>query len=217
MEVSVSDKVEHFFEKFSLRKYAKGQILLLSGDHSENIYFLLEGKVKVYDVNYRGDEVILNVFKPGAFFPMSQAINKDSSNPYIYEAETDIMLRQAPNDAVVSFIKDNPDVMFDLLSRVYKGADGLLGRMAYLMSSSARSRLMYELLIEIKRFGKEIAQNKWEIHISEKDLGARAGLTRETVSREMQKLKKENLITAESKRFIINDFELLQTKLGHGF
>lgn len=141
MSVVVSNKIEDFFARYRLRQYAKGQILILNGDEPEYVYHLLKGNVKVYDVTYRGDEIILNVFKPPAFFPMSLAINR-GENPYIYEAETDIELRQAPAKDVVEFIKENPDVMYDLLSRVYRGTDGLLGRMAQLMASSAKSRLI---------------------------------------------------------------------------
>lgn len=92
------------FSKYRLRKYAKGQVLILNGEDTDYIYNLVSGKVKEYDVSYRGDEIILNVFKPPAFFPMSLAINK-VTNPYIYEAETDIEIRQAPADEVVVLSK----------------------------------------------------------------------------------------------------------------
>lgn len=215
MNEEILTKVENFFAQYRLRKYAKGQVLILNGDQTNYVYHLVQGKVKEYDVTYRGDEIILNVFKPPAFFPMSLAINK-VSNPYIYEAESDIEVRQAPADDVVAFIKANPDVMFDLLSRVYRGTDGLLGRITYLMSGSAKSRLIYELIIEAKRFGKN-NKGVTSLDISEKDLGARAGLSRETVSREMSKLKSEKLIEVRSKDILIKNLPALEKKLGQEF
>lgn len=213
MTPSVTDKVENFFSQYRLRRFSKGQILILNGDQTDYIYQLIKGKVKQYDVTYRGDEIILNVFKPPAFFPMSLAIN-DTKNPYIYEAETDIELRQAPIDKTVLFIKSNPDVLYDLLSRVYKGVDGLLGRMTYLMASSAKSRLIYELIIEARRFGKMNNHGGCIITISEKDLGARAGLSRETVSREFSKLNNENLISSHGSEITLKSISALEKKLG---
>jgi CRP/FNR family transcriptional regulator, cyclic AMP receptor protein len=209
----ITAKIDDFFAKYKLRHYAKGQILILSGDQSDYVYRLVTGNVKQYDVTYRGDEIILNIFKPPAFFPMSLAINK-VPNPYIYEAETDIEIRQAPAEEVIDFIKANPDVLFDLLSRVYRGVDGLLGRMAHLMSSSARSRLIYELVIEAQRFGEPQKNGEYIVNISEKDLGARAGLSRETVSRELSKLKTEGLVAVRSKDLLLKDFSALERKLG---
>lgn len=212
MSADVSAKIEEFFDKYRSRKYAKGQILILNGDDTSYVYHLLSGKVKQYDVTYRGDEIILNVFKPPAFFPMSLAVNGGTS-PYIYEADSDVEIRQAPVDDVVAFVKANPDVLYDLLSRVYRGVDGLIGRMAFLMASSAKSRLMYELLIEARRFGTMNEDGSCLLQISEKDLGARAGLSRETISREINKLKKENLITID-KDILIKSVTALEKKLG---
>lgn len=214
MTADVTPKIEEFFGQYNLRHYSKGQILLLNGDETDYVYHLISGKVKQYDVSYRGDEVILNVFKPPAFFPMSLAINK-GVNPYIYEAETDIEIRQAPANEVVEFVKANPDVLLDLLSRVYRGVDGLLGRVVHLMSSSARSRLLYELIIECRRFGKDQPAGGCVITLNEKDLGARAGLSRETVNREVSKLKKDGLIKVSHNNFLVKDVAELEHKLGY--
>lgn len=213
MNQDIAQKVDDFFTQYRLRCYSKGQVLVLNGDRAPYVYHIITGKVKEYDVTYRGDEIILNVFKSPAFFPMSLAINKSVSS-HIYEAETDIEVRQAPADEVVVFLRSNPDVMFDLLSRLYRGVDGLLGRMAHLMSRSARSRLLYELLVECRRFGKEGINDEYLLTIKGGDLAARAGLSRETVSREMQKLIADGLVTITSAGVTIKSLDALQQKIG---
>jgi len=213
MSDEVTVKIDRFFSRYQLRHYAKGQILLVGGEDTEKVFNLVKGRVKQYDVSYRGDEVILNVFKPPAFFPMSIAINH-TPNPYVYEADTDVDIRQAPSVEVIDFMKANPDVMFDLLGRVYRGMDGLLGRMSLLMSSSAKSRLMYELILEARRFGISQTDGGFMLNINEIDLGARAGLSRETVNREMHKLKQDGLIEVRAKSIVIKDVGLLEQKLG---
>lgn len=212
MTEDITPKIEDFFAQYRLRQYAKGQIMILNGDNTDYVYHLIKGRVKEYDVSHHGDEVVLNVFKPPAFFPMSLAINK-VPNHYIYEAETDIEIRQAPADAVVTFIKANPDVMYDLLSRVYRGVDGMFGRMTRLMAGSAKSRLMYELALEARRFGVIQKNGSCALGIHEKDLGIRAGLSRETVSREMNKLKAEGVIVVSNKGILINNLKALEKKL----
>ncbi len=209
MSDDIYKKVTEFFGAYRVRSFDKGQVLMLSGDETDYVYLLEKGKVKVYDVTARGDEIILNVFKPKSFFPMSLAVNK-ISNPYIYEAETDIQIRQAPAGEVVAFVKNNPDVMYDLLSRVYAGVDGLLGRMARLMEGSARNRLIYELILESRRFSKVESDGSSMLDISEKDLGSRAALSRETISREMRKLKTENLVGVANKQILIKNLSRLE-------
>lgn len=212
MNQEIAKKISDFFEKYPVRSYHKGQILIHAGDEPDFILNIVEGKIKQYDLSYRGDEVILNIFKPPAFFPMSFAINK-TSNEYFYEADSDVMLRKAPIDEVIGFIKDNPDVLYDLLGRVYRGTDGLIRRIAHLMASTAKSRVIYELIVECRRFGDE-KDGRYNVHLSELDLGARAGLSRETVNREISKLKSEGLLNVTNKHIIVPDLEKLEQLLG---
>lgn len=213
MDSLITEKIHSFFSDYPQRHYRKGQILIHAHDEPTHVFHLLEGRVKQYDISYRGDEVVLNVFKPLAFFPMSYAINH-TPNVYFFEAETDVVLRQAPNDEAVAFLKANSDVLFDLLSRVYKGTDGLLGRLAHLMAGSARSRVLYELLIEARRFGEPRGKGM-AITLTESDIGAHAGLARETVSREIHKLKDEGLISLIKKEIWINDLDRLAASVSH--
>ena len=212
MDKIITDKIEQFFSQYKLRQYPKGHILILNGSPIEYIFYIKSGIVKQYDISHKGDEIMLNIFKPPAFFPMSHAINGGES-PYTYEAKTELQLRQAPSKEVVQFLKENPDVLFDLLSRVYNGIDGLLARVTHLMASSARERLLFELLIESRRFGKQTAGGSYNLRISEKELAARAGLSRETVSRELHELRKEQLVTKDKYQIIIPDLMAVVERL----
>jgi CRP/FNR family cyclic AMP-dependent transcriptional regulator len=207
----VEQKVADFFGAYRLRKFAKGQVLVFSGEKPTSIYYLVAGRVKVYDVTNNGEEIILNVFKETAFFPMSRIILEEPSQ-FIFEAETDIEVRVAPGVDVLPFVQANNDVLFDLMCRVYSGVDGIMGRAAHLMAGTARDRLIYELLIEAKRFGKETAVG-YELSLFEKDLGARAGLSRETVSREMHKLKTAGLVSVHNKVLSVPSIDKLKELL----
>jgi len=213
MALSPADKVSAIFSKYPKRSYPKGQILVFADENPEHIYYITKGKVRKYDVSYRGDEVIVNIFKPPAFFPMSWAINR-SANHFFYKTEMETEVHVVPIDDALVFLKSNPDVMLDLLSRIYKGMDGLLGRVVHLMSGSARSRLIYELIIECRRFGTLNKDGSYSLNITEVDLAARSGLSRETVSREMQNLKKRKWITMLSKEVRVNAISVLEKALG---
>lgn len=213
MPSQVAAKIEAFFSKYPQRTYPKGQILVFADENPEHIFYVAEGRVRKYDVSYRGDEVVVNIFKPPAFFPMSWAINR-LPNKFFYKTEVETKLHVVPVDDALQFIKDNPDVMLDLLSRIYSGMDGLFGRLVHLMSGSAKSRLLYELIIECRRFGQEQPDGSYKLDISEVDMAARSGLSRETVSREIHKLKDNGLVSVTSKGIVVTDIKQLEKKLG---
>jgi CRP-like cAMP-binding protein len=212
MDISIQSQIEAFFDGFPLRRAAKGQILIPAHEAPQHIYHLVEGRVKQYDISYRGDEVVLNTFKPPAFFPMSYAINR-TPNVYFYEAEIDAEYHQAPFDDTLEFLLSHPDVLFNLLSRVYSGTDGLLGRLAHLMAGSARSRVLYELLIECRRFGAPRGHGM-VIDLNESDIAAHAGLARETVSRELKALKDTDVVSIIKQEIFVNDLGKLSALVG---
>lgn len=212
MHTSPNEKIENFFSRYPLRRFNRRHILIFADEKVDTIYFLVSGLVKQYGISHRGDETILNIFKENTFFPMSHALN-DNPTSHIFEAETDIEVRHAPSVDVLKLLRENPDITYDLLRRVYKGTDGLLGRLAQLMSGSARTRLIYEILVEARRFGVKNDDGSYSVHMLEKDLGARSGLTRETVNREIHKLKQDKLIVVERSSLHIPSMETLATHL----
>lgn len=213
MAAPVQEKIAATLGAYPKRTYPKGQILIFADENPEHIYYIVRGRVRKYDVSYRGDEVIVNIYKPPAFFPMSWAINH-TPNKYFYKTEEETEMHVIPADDAVDFVKNNPDVLYDLVSRIYSGLDGMLGRIVHLMSGTAKSRLIYELIIECRRFGEQKADGSYDLGVTESDLAARSGLSRETVSREMRKLKDRGWLSVTPQQLRVNDINVLEHLLG---
>ncbi len=211
MEKRLAEKIDAFFTQFKHIRCKKGEILIRAEEDPPSIFYLKEGNVRQYIISRKGDEVVVNIFRPISFFPMSWAMNA-TQNIYFFETMTETKLWKAPKAQVVSFVKSEPEILYDLLKRVYVGTDGVLLRMAYLMSGSAHERLITELLILAKRFGIKNG-SKIDLKISEKDLAMQTGMTRETVSREMRYLKQKHLVTFDKNILTIYHFESLQDAL----
>lgn len=208
-------KIEDFFGHYPKREFAKGEILIHAGEEPKGVLYLLEGQVSQYDIAANGNEVVVNVFKPHTFFPMSWAINK-TPNRYFFKADSLVMAHQAPAGEAVAFLRREPEVVFDLLSRVYRGTDGLLRRTAHLMGGDARSRLLFEILNAANRFGSQGRDGATTVPLNEGELAKRSGLARETVSRAMQSLKVEGLVTVSAIGITVPNIVRLEGELGVG-
>lgn len=213
MDTSVKQKLDNFFKAYKNQKFKKGELLVRADDDPAGVFYLVDGVVRRYSISSSGEELNLNIFKPISFFPMDWAINQTSSSHY-YEAMTTVEVFRAPRDETVRFFKENNDVMFDLISRVYHGLDGYMMRMEYLMVGNAQFRLLTELLIYAKRFGKpKNGQVIVDIKLTEKDLASQSGIARETVSRELQKLKAKKLINFKNSQLVVYDIKKLEQEL----
>lgn len=145
--------------------------------------------------------------------PIAQAINQKTVNRFYYAADTDVTVRIAPTGDVVKMLHENPDIMMALLHRVNRGLDEFLGRAVSLMASSALSRVAYEIYIETTRFGTLEDSGYYFIEVNERNIAARTGLTRETVNREIRKLKEIDAVAVERRGLVIKDLQLLEKKL----
>lgn len=210
---SIKDKVASFFSAFPQRTYDKGELLVRAEEPLDTVFYIIEGRVSQYDISPVGNEVVVNVFMPLTFFPMSTAMNH-VPNHYFFEASTKTIAHVVPAEAAVQFLKDNPDVTFDLLARVYRGVDGVLRRMAHLMGGDASSRLLFELINAALRFGETQPDGAIFVPLKEHDLARQSGLARETVNRVLQHLKTEGVVTISRNGATVHNMDKLQEMLG---
>jgi len=205
---TVDIKIKRFFGQYRLRNYDKGETLIQAGRATKVIFFLEKGIVAQQDITPKGHKIVINIFKPGAFFPISQAL--DPTDDYFYfEALEEVSVRLCPVDDALNFLSENPDVQLDLLKRVYRGTSGLLRKQAQLMGGSAASRVIWELISSCYRFG-EPKGTGYSLKINEVELSRQSGLARETVNREMAKLKNDNYITVHNQTVEIADIAQLE-------
>lgn len=205
MKKLLERKLNDFFSKYKLQKFTKGEIIIRGDDPPPGIFYLKEGVVREYVISNRDLQLTLNVFKPYAFFPVAYAINNTVSN-HFYQAQTQAILWRAPVSDFLHFIKSEPDVMFDLLSRIYRGLEGFFKRLEYSMAKDATQRLIIELLIHARRFGPNLI-------LTQQDLAEQSGIARETVNRILKTLKAKGLIGFKDKKLIISSLEELEKEL----
>jgi CRP-like cAMP-binding protein len=212
-QLTHTEKTLKFFSKFRVRNFTKNEVIIDPNVPNDNVFFIVSGRIKKYSVNYKGDEVVMTVFRRGSFIPITESIGQKLKNRFYYAADSEkVETRVAPDSDVQKMLIDNPDVMLALLHRVNRALDEFLGRALALMASSALSRVAYEIYTEAKRFGIREASDII-ISLNERSIAARTGLTRETVNREIRKLKEIQAVRVERRGIIVTDLTKLETKL----
>jgi CRP/FNR family transcriptional regulator len=141
---------------------------------------------------------------------MSWAIAGIKNNSF-YEAMTNVTVKLAPKDAVIAFLKKEPDVTFDLLRRIYIGMEGLWMHFESITTGNSTIKLIASLVILAKRFGKEEkGSTVIQLKMSEQDVANYAGIARETASRELQKLKRNKIVSFENGTITVHDLQELE-------
>ena len=213
MESTILSKLDTFFFSFPSQNFKKGELLFRAGTTPSGIYYIEEGVVRRYWISENGEEITLNLYKPHTFLPMSWAI-ADIPNTHFYEAMAHVKAKKAPKDTVLQFLHTEPDIVYDLLRRVYIGMEGLWMHMESLTAGNSYTKLIASLVILAKRFGtKENKDVVIRLKMSEKDIANYAGMSRETASRELQKLKKDSILSFDKGTIIVHDLQALEGML----
>lgn len=210
---NVEVKVENFFLQFTKHLYQKGEMILEPDQNPLGAYYLKKGYVREYGISPQGVEITLHIFSPQSYFPMMWVM-AEIPNRYYYDALTDVEVYSAPKEKILLFLKENPDVLWDLNQRLFMGLDKLIARIEYLAYGKAYEKVISILLYLARHFG-EVKNGKVYINqkFTHRDIGSLAAISRETASREWEKLEKSKLITMEDQIIVIPDIQRLQQEI----
>lgn len=210
MDKEVKKKLDNFFSKHKLVKYRKKELIIRADDLPLGIFYLKEGLVKEFVSTQDGEDVILNLYKPPSLFPLQYAINNTTPTHY-FEANLPSTLYRAPKEETLQFISQHPDILLDLISRIYRGLEGLFKRIENLMAGSAQARIITELIIYARRFGiKDDDGILINLKLTQKDLSEQTGIARETIGRILKKLKDDDLINFKDRKIFIKYLRKLE-------
>lgn len=195
MDPSVQRKLENFFSKYKLLSFKKGEVLVRAENPIFGVYLLKKGYIRQYVVSEDGDEITINIFRPISFIPMMLIIGQ-MENKYFFEAATPVEVWRAPVDKTLEFIKNDPEVLYNLAKRFAQGLNGIAQRLEDLMFENAEKRVGSLLSYLLSRFGEKDESNiVINLPLTHKDIAAWVNLTRETASRQIEKLIKQGIIS----------------------
>ncbi len=190
--------------------YRKGDIVIRGDDEPTGVYFIRSGIVKMSSIDEDGEELSVNIYKTGTFFPMTWAIG-DIDNTYNYQALTEAKLVRVPREKFIRFLEKSPEVLYDLTRRILVGLDGLIFNMRHLLSGKSEAKVAVIIYTLGKRFGvAKGSQIEIGIGLSHNDISRFAGLTRETTTIAINNLIKKGVIAQKQRRIYIKDMESLK-------
>lgn len=187
---------QEFLGGFEKKLFKKGDVILFQGETPRWACVIARGVVKVYNINRSGDEQLVQFKSVLEVMPLSWVYGKASSAVYYYEAITDGAYYCVEPDKYLEFLKANPDLMFGELNRMVTHYVAQTMSFNALLNSKASDKLINTLRYLMLSHGHRVG-DKVEIMIklTQQDFANVTGLTRETVSIELAKLKKQGVVS----------------------
>lgn len=209
-EVSL-EKISKLIEE---KVYKKGEILFQEGEEGKGVYFIKEGKIKIYKSSVDGKEHILHILEKGEMFAEvcilnglpypASAMAIEKSQVYIIENSKLEKLIITNSEIAIEIIK----LMSNRLVSISKQVETI----AFKDSLGKVSSLIIRMLTEK---GEDLKDGSvLRLDVSRQDMANMVSLTRESLTRTLTKLKDMNIIDISKDSIIIKDIKSIINHIG---
>ena len=212
MDQHIYDTVNDFFKDFPLVRLQKGQAVLIDGIEKPDILWMRQGIIRMYQIAEDGTEITLTFFRAPDFFPMRLYLSH-RQDEYYFQAFNVVTARKAPAADVETFLKNNPNVLFELTKSFADAITGLLLRIEQLSTQNAYHRVASFMLYLIHTFGELNSDGNYQvsIHMGHRDIASWVGVARETVSHQMERLSDAGIVVVQDKKLVVLDMQQLKS------
>ena len=193
-------------------KIAKGSILFKEGDDGEHLYVIIDGKLKLGTASGDGRENLLSILGPGEMFG-ELSLFDPGPRTSTATAVTDAKLLSLSHEKVIPWLKQNPEVSLQLLTRLSQRLRRTNEAVGDLVFSDVPGRVAKALIDLGERFGKTSAEGLLVNHdLTQEELAQLVGASRETVNKALADFAGRGWLKLDGRSVLITDVERLSKR-----
>ena len=192
-------------ENMEDHEYACKHVLYTPEDLLEHSYILKEGEVTLYQ--QVGDKrVVLDILKPGAMF--GSILEGDGvEEGHFAEVTQDSYICTLPHDFFVRLAQKRPDIALKAIQTLSRQLSEYHTHVRLLSMLSAQERILVMMHLINRKDDRSILPSILRIptKLTHEKLGGLTGLTRETVTKQLQELERRGLIQVQKKHIRLTE------------
>jgi CRP/FNR family transcriptional regulator len=204
---------EHRAELESLARpysFAKKEIVFGAGSPGNDVYILLEGRVKIYQISDLGRKVILWFCFPGELFGLAETTQVRPREVYA-EACTATRVLAFDEKEFKGFLAAHSDaamLAIELLATRLRVAGEMLLNVS---SDDVKTRLI-KLITRLNAvYGKRVERESFlDIQLTHQDMADMIGASRQTVTTTLGQLRRKGVLRIKDHRLHIPDLDLFE-------
>ncbi|MBC7320398.1 Crp/Fnr family transcriptional regulator [bacterium] len=195
------------------RSYEKGEVIILQDTRVDGLYIVVNGSVRISRLSEDGRVKVLAILSAGDIIGEMSILDEELASATA-EALEDSRLLFIKREDFQGILLKYPIITLSIAQILVKRlrlADEEIENLAFY---SVRSRVIKTLIELVNRYGEKTSRGlKISFKFTHQELADMVGSSRETVSRIISTLEKEQLITNEGGYTIVKDIERLKAHL----
>ncbi len=197
------------------RSYKKLTEIYAPGDESSIIYFVLSGRIKIYDLTEDGREIIFRICGPKSWFGLS-AIFGGKGRPVYAQSlvHSEVMLVERAE--FEAFVHDYPDFALTVIHLLGERLRQAHAAITEFMVGDVRSRTA-QLFLKLAEPSSTMRDGvvNIESRLTHQEIANMTGATRTTITKVMNDWKRRDIIRVHNGRICILNHEALVRLVRH--
>jgi CRP/FNR family transcriptional regulator, cyclic AMP receptor protein len=189
--------------KMRIKQFRKNETILHEEDTNEYMYTIMSGKVKVIQTSEDGRETILAMHKSGDFFGEMSLIDGKTMPATVLALEDTLTAIISKKD-FISLITSQEKVLEKLLIMLCTRLRESWSKIQMLNFNSATDRIKMLFTMLCGEYGEKCPEGTTlNLKLTHQDIANMVGITRETVTRVIDKWQKDNELTMLKNKVIL--------------
>lgn len=175
---------------YRIIQYNKGQIIHLQNEMCSTMDIVLEGRAAVQKIDENGGILTINVFSDGGILGANLLFSSENFYPMTVVSESQTVLLHISKELILELSQRNIHFMTSFMRAISDRTVLLTDKIDAISLKTIRQKILDYLRYEYSLQNSDILK----MNISKKDLAERFGIQRTSLSRELNKMRKEGLL-----------------------
>lgn len=194
----------------SKRLFDKDAMVFHAGGSSDEVYVLLDGRVKVYELSKDGKEVILWFCFPGEVFGLAELYG-GREREVNAQACSNVEVLAIKTIDLKRYIVQHPQMAMHVIELLGRRLRDLSGMLLNFASDDVTSRLVKLLTRLCSRYGKPLANGiLLDIALTHQEMADMIGTSRQTVTSVLSVLRKNGVLKMEQRSIFLQDLQWIE-------
>jgi CRP-like cAMP-binding protein len=191
--------LENIAEICQQRRLKPRQVLFLKGDPGDGLYAIRRGQIRIGTTDDLGQHMTMSLLGSGDVFGEIALLDgRSRTADAVATEETEMFF--VPRREFLHLLGREPSIAIQLIELLCDRLRNMSERMEDSAFLPASTRLARRLVTLVTDYGAEI-------HVTQDELAALTGVSRETVNRQLQQWKQVGLLSLGRSRVMIHDVD----------
>lgn len=191
-------------KEYEIKRYEKGQVVHLQNEICRHVDIILDGKAAVQNITENGNVLTVSVFSPRDIIGASLIFSSSNHYPMTVVAASGTSILHMHREMIIRLCKNSEIFMVGFMKSISDRSLVLTDKISALSVKTIRKSILYFLSYESHLQESNIVK----LPLSKKDLAERLGVQRSSLSRELNKMRKDGLLEYDARTITLQNTDM---------